>query len=402
MRDTPFDYIDRPEALSELCDRLRAEGMFALDMEFASERSYFPRLHLVQVAIKGYAALIDPVVLNDLEPFWDLVRDPDIRKITHAGRQDGEIVYHRAGSAPKGWYDTQVAAALLGMGDQIGYANLVSRMLGVRIKKTERVTDWSQRPLTDAQVRYALDDVLFLSEIYDRLEKDLAETGRKAWLVEELAIYQEDDTYRRDPRRSWLRVSGKRSLDRRGLALLRELAAWREEEAVRRDSPRPRVVSDDVLVEIAGRRPRTVDDLRPLRRLHPRERERSGAGLVEAVRLGMELPDDQLPLIPKAQPEDPGLSLVIHLMDVMLRLRAREHRIAPSYLGTQKVVRALAEYLASGSTDETEAPRLLHGWRQELVGNDLVALFEGRVTLRVDPETREPVVERTDSIPERI
>jgi ribonuclease D len=387
--------ITRPNELADAAGTLRRHGAFALDMEFERERSYWPKLQLVQVAVPDLVAAIDPLVLEDLSPLYDLIADPAIEKITHAGRQDAEIFFLKTGKAPAGIYDTQIAAALVGLGEQVGYAVLVQRLLGVRVVKHERVTDWGRRPLSEAQLEYALNDVRHLLQIRDALNADLRELGREAWFREETAFYSDPDLYRHDPDRLYMKVSRWRSLDRRGLGVLRELVGWREEEAMRRDLPRQRVVPDDVLVELAGRRPKRAADLSPLRRLHPKEIERGGEAIVAAVGRGMTLPEAELPDPPKPPREDPDASLAADLLSVLLRMRAREIRIAPSYLGTQKDVLELVNWLADKR--EGPPPRLIEGWRREVVGDDLAEVYEGRVALRVDAEVGRVVVEPSGS-----
>jgi ribonuclease D len=387
--------ITRPSELADAAGTLRRHGVFALDMEFERERSYWPKLQLVQVAVPDLVAAIDPLALEDLSPLYDLIADPAIEKITHAGRQDAEIFFLKTGKAPAGIYDTQIAAALVGLGEQVGYAVLVQRLLGVRVVKHERVTDWGRRPLSEAQLEYALNDVRHLLQIRDALNADLRELGREAWFREETAFYSDPGLYRHDPDRLYMKVSRWRSLDRRGLGVLRELVGWREEEAMRRDLPRQRVVPDDVLVELAGRRPKRAADLSPLRRLHPKEIERGGEAIVAAVGRGMALPEAELPDPPKPPREDPDASLAADLLSVLLRMRAREIRIAPSYLGTQKDVLELVNWLADKR--EGPPPRLIEGWRREVVGDDLAEVYEGRVALRVDAEVGRVVVEPSGS-----
>jgi ribonuclease D len=380
-------FVDSNAELERLAAELRAHGSFGIDMEFQRERTYRPRLQLVQVSLPERPLLIDPLALPDLAPLWDLVADPTVEKIVHAGSQDMEIVWARSGLLPKNVFDTQIAAGLIGLGDQIGYANLISRMLNRRLKKGETITDWSMRPLSKAQVEYALDDVRYLHDVRGRLWERLDALGRASWLREEVEHYEDRGTYERDPATLWMRISRMRSLDRKGLAILRELAIWREEEALRRDEPRGRIVSDETLVEIARRSPKKPEDLRPLRTLHPRELARSGSALVEAVQRGAEVPEAEWPKLDPVQAEDDRFSITVDLLEVVLRARALENEIAPSYLGTRSDIADLIRASRNGKRRSGEEPLLLSGWRRDLVGAELVAFLAGRASLQVDEST---------------
>jgi ribonuclease D len=378
--------ITRGQELGHLVGRLREGGVFALDTEFERERTYWPKLQLIQVGLPDENVIIDPLSRVDLGPLFELISDRSLEKVTHAGRQDAEIFFHRTGKPPANLYDTQIAAALVGLGDQMSYVHLVQRVLKVRLKKTERVTDWGRRPLSDAQVEYALDDVRYLLEVRRRLNERLETLGRSGWLREESSFYEDPGTYAQDPQMLWTRLSGRKGLDRGELAVLRELAAWREDEAARRDEPRGRVVPDDVLVELAARSPARIADLHPLRRLHPREIERSGQAILRAVKRGLNVPESEFPEPPRAHRDDPDSALIVDLMAVLLRKRARENRVAASYFGNQRALSELGEWLSGPRTEPR--PRLLTGWRGELVGEELVSLYEGKTRLGVDPEAR--------------
>jgi len=385
-------FIDNKAELERTVDRLRAHGSFGLDMEFQRERTFRPRLQLVQVSTPEEALLIDPLAFDDLDALWDVVADPSIEKIVHAGSQDMEIVFARSGQLPRNVFDTQIAAALIGLGDQIGYANLISRMLHRRLKKGETVTDWSIRPLSTAQVEYALDDVRYLHEIREKLWSKLSSMGRETWLREEVEHYEDKGTYERDPQTLWSRISRMRSLDSRQLSVLRELAIWREEEAARRDEPRGRIVADETLVEIARRTPKKPEDMKPLRTLHPRELARSGPALVVAVQKGLEAPEETWPRLDAIKPEDERFSITVDLLEVVLRARALENEIAPSYLGTRADIAQLIEVtVGEGKGVRSRKPKaetqLLTGWRRGLVGDELVAFLEGRASLKIDGAT---------------
>lgn len=378
--------IETPEALADLCRRLSDRPAFGIDMEFQRERTYFARLFLVQVCDEDDLFLIDPIAVRDLTPLYRLIGDPNIETIVHAGGQDMEIVYQQAGFVPRNIFDTQIGAALIGVGDQPGYATLIDRFFGVRLGKTETVTDWSRRPLSDAQVAYALDDVRYLAELRRRVGQRLLELGRETWALEEMRHYEERETYERDPSRLYFRVSRWRSLQRKGLAILRALAVWREEEAIRRDEPRGRIIADEVLVEIARRAPARLVDLQALRGLHPSEARRSGEAVLATVKAALATPESSWPEVSPPREDATDLSLVVDLLEVLLRARAREVEIAPSYLGTRSDLAELVDYLRGGADTAGATPHLLSGWRRALVGEDLVALAGGRSRLRVRPD----------------
>lgn len=375
--------IETPGALTDLCRRLSERPSFGIDMEFQRERTYFARLYLVQVCDEDDLFLIDPLAVRDLSPLYALIGDPAVETIVHAGGQDMEIVYQQAGFVPRNIFDTQIAAALIGVGDQPGYATLIDRFFGVRLSKTETVTDWSRRPLSEAQVAYALDDVRYLAELRRRLGNRLVELGREAWAREEMTHYEERETYEKDLSRLYLRVSRFRSLQRRGLAVLRALTIWREEEAIRRDEPRGRIIPDEVLVEIARRAPTRITDLQALRGLHPPEARRSGDALLATVKGALASPESSWPPVSTPREDTTDLSLVVDLLEVLLRARAREVEIAPSYLGTRSDLAELVDHLREGSLG---GPHLLSGWRRELIGDDLVRLARGESALRVRPD----------------
>jgi len=386
-----MEILTRAGDLSSFCRRVRAAGTLALDTEFERERTYKPILQLVQAATRDEAVIIDPLALPDLDPLWELVADPEVETILHAAGQDMEIFYDKTRTVPRSLFDTQVAGALLGMGEQPGYADLLRRVLDVTLKKHERITDWGRRPLSEAQLNYALDDVVYLHRLRDILAERLEERGRLPWLAEELAHYERVDNYELDHRRLWLRVSRHRSLDRRGLAVLRELADWRERTAARRNIPRNRVVQDEMLVEIARRQPKRPDDLKALRRLHPKEIARSGEEIVAMVAEGLAVPKEDLPVLPRIPEEDPELNVTADLLAVLLRHVARQASIATSYLATKKDLVRLIQHQRNGN--DVEPPRILTGWRHDLAGRTLVRLLEGELCLRVDPRSKRVRIE---------
>ena len=387
-------FIEDDRSFSRFCDALRPAPWFGIDLEFQRERTYFPRLCLIQVVLPApeggepTLAIIDPQKVRQLKPLWERVADPAVETILHAGRQDMEIAWEQSGLLPRNIFDTQIAAALIGWGDQPGYATLVERVAGVRLSKLETITDWSRRPLTQGQIEYALDDVRYLRPIRETIGSRLAELGRIDWAREEMSHYEETATWEVDLDRLYLRLPRARSLGRRNLAVAQALAAWREEEAMRRDEPRNRVVSDEVIVEIARRLPKSTAQLEILRGYHPSEVRRSGTQVLDVVGKALLRPESEWPELPTPRAEEPELSLVVDLLEVFLRARAREAEIAPSYLGSRHDLAELIDQVNGARPAGGAEPSLLTGWRRPLVGDDLVQIAAGRINLHVDAEHR--------------
>ncbi|MFN8177256.1 MAG: ribonuclease D [bacterium] len=391
-------HVKDSKALVEFCAQARAEGAFAWDTEFIQDRTYWPRLCLVQVATRETVALVDPLALPDLGPLWDLVADPAVQGVVHAGLQDFQIAFDASDRPPRNIFDTQIAAAFAGHGDSISYAGLLTRELGVRLAKKETMTDWSRRPLTDAQIEYALDDVRHLLPLRDRLSERLQQLGRLEWIAEEHQPLENADAFRRDPRRAWERLSRRRSLDRRALAVLREVAAWREETAASRDVPRNRILGDELLVEVAKRAPKTRDALSAIRSLHERLLAQYGDEIVARVARGLAVPTNERPDSPAQRSEDPARARLVDLMDLLVQVRARETGIGRNVLATRVDLENVAA-IHWGESDGGPPPPVLRGWRGEIVGADLRRLLDGEILLGVDPHTHLPEVTRRAAPP---
>jgi ribonuclease D len=386
--------IDDDKRFADLVGRCREAGLVAFDTEFIRERRYRPLLCLVQIALPSEATAVDPFAIDDLTPLVDLLADPAVRKVVHAGQQDMEIFFADAplDQLPRNVFDTQIAAALLGYGDGIGYSRLVGEVLGLRLAKTEQFTDWSRRPLAERQVDYALEDVVHLREVYHRLLAGLEESQRLAWLEEELGVYQKREFYRRDPVTLYERVKGATRLSREELAVLRQLVIWREEEASRADRPRSHIASDEVLVELVKARPTDLERLRSFRWLRPDLVRRHGVEIVRRVQVGLATPPDALPP-PRARAEsDPSLSLVVDLFEAFLKARAAALRISAGCLASRSELSDLVESRRAQAAPP-ERVRLARGWRYELVGRDLIGLLEGNYALAIEPEGITVVVE---------
>jgi ribonuclease D len=378
----PLTYVDGAAALRAVCEHLHGVERFGLDTEFVGERTYVPQLEVVQVATAERAALIDCRAVSSLDPLFAVLRDRRIEKIVHAGQQDLELFEGLMGECPSPVIDTQVGAAMVGYGAQPGYTQLVERVIGATVEKSETLTDWSRRPLTPAQVAYAVDDVRHLLALYEHLRARLTELGRWPWFVEECRRLEE--TTRSvvvEPAEAYLRVRGRGSLRAKGLAVLRELAAWREELARERDKPRSSVARDDALVEIARKAPTTVAGLHGLRAVRSRELGRHAEEVVARVGRALRTPKEEWPKPPPAQGPAPFTG-VVELLQAVLRLRAEEASIAPNLLATHAELQLLVQRHARG--DAAELP-IMKGWRRQIAGGDLLALLEGRASVALDP-----------------
>lgn len=367
--------ITDTDTLAEFCSRLAAEEFIAVDTEFMRERTYWPKLCLVQVAGSVEAAAIDTLAPGiDLTPLFELLNSAPALKVFHAARQDIEIFLHLSGVMPHPLFDTQIAGMVCGFGDAVSYDRLVAALTGESIDKTSRYTDWAHRPLSERQIEYALSDVIHLRPVYEKLAARLKQTGRAGWLEEEVAQLGDPATYLIDPEEAWRRLKV-RSTKPRFLVVLREVAAWREREAQRRDLPRNWVLRDDAILEIAAQAPTTQAELARCRAIGSGQAEgRMGADLVACVQAALALPRDSWPkLAAKAEPP-PGRLPVADLLRVLLKTRCEEHHVA------QKLVASSEDLEWIAADDDADVPAL-HGWRRQIFGEDALALKRGALAL---------------------
>lgn len=355
------------------------EEFVTVDTEFMRERTYWPELCLVQIAGDREVAVIDAQAEGiDLAPMGALFADTAVTKVFHAARQDIEICVLRFGDVPRPLFDTQVAAMVAGFGDQVGYDALVSALAGGSIDKAHRFSDWSIRPLSDAQIAYAAADVTHLREVYRRLRRRLEHDGRLSWVAEEMAILANPETYRADPDTAWERLRP-RSSNRRFLYVLKELAAWREREAQRINIPRQRLIKDEALLEIAATMPANADALSRVRGISRGFAEgRTGALLLERLDEIRVVPDVGLPppTPPKNDAARPSAALV-SLLKVLLAAKCEQFHVAPRLVtNSEEIDRLVLE-------DSPDIPAL-HGWRREVFGEDALRLKGGRIALGVD------------------
>lgn len=372
-----MDLITTTDQLKACCERLAKFPVITVDTEFLRETTYYPLLCVVQMASADEGVVIDALADGiDLKPFFDLMANEKVLKVFHAARQDIEIVFHRAGIVPHPVFDTQVAAMVLGYGDSIAYDQLVERITGHRIDKTQRFTDWSHRPLTQDQIVYAAADVTHLRDVFAALDADLKKRGRSDWVSEEMEVLTSPKTYDFHPERAWERLRT-RVRKPKDLAVLMEVAAWREQEAQTRDVPRSRVLKDDAIGDIASHAPTSIERLGKLRSL-PKGFEKSkwGQDIVAAVSRGLARDPATLPKIDKPRNSANGAATV-ELLKVLLRMTSERHAVASKVIATTDDLEQIAN-------DDNADVGALHGWRRELFGEAALALKHGRVALAID------------------
>jgi ribonuclease D len=370
--------ITQTEDLAAFCNRAADCAYVTVDTEFLRERSYYSKLCLVQLALptrgEEDAVLVDPLVDGlSLEPLYELFRNPNVVKVFHAARQDIEIFHVDAGLIPAPLFDTQVAAMVCGFGEQVGYETLVRKIARQSLDKTSRFTDWSRRPLTDAQKKYAVADVTHLRDIYEFLAEKLSKSGRERWVAEELEILNDPSTYTIHPEDAWMRVKT-RNLSGRFLAIVRELAQFREHYAQTRNVPRNRVFKDDALVELASTKPGNMKDLGRSRLLLREARKGEIAdGILEAIQKGIACPNDKLPKPDRTREKLQVNPALADLLRVLLKAKTEDFGVASKLIATASDLDAI-------SAGERDVPAL-KGWRKDVFGDDALRLCNGEVGL---------------------
>ena len=368
-------YIDNDNALAEFFDQVGSASFAALDTEFMREKTYYPRLCLIQISVNDRIACIDPFAVTEFGPMLDLFTDHKIVKVLHSVSQDMEVFLHTFDCLPAPVHDTQIAASLMGMGDQVSYAKLVNEMLGVAIDKSHTRTDWTRRPLDEAQLKYAADDVRYLAEIYPLQCKQLGEQDRLVWLQEDFDAAVEPARYRPDPGNAWRRVKGYARLGGPELAILSMLAKYREEQAIQRDRPRRFILSDDQLIDLAKSKPRKTADLQRRRGFSDDVIKRHGASLLECIRQGLDIPKAHWPVTGKGKPLSNNQEILADMLMALLKYQAKKNNVSVNSMASRGDV----EQLVRG---KREIP-LMHGWRYELGGRVLMEFLQGELTASV-------------------
>lgn len=369
-------YIANQESLEAFVDRARSSSVLAIDTEFLREKTYYARLCLLQLATDDEVVVVDPFAVESLAVIEPLLTDESIVKLFHAGDQDLEILYHEVGVLPHPVFDTQIAAALLGQSQQVGYGALVHAECGVSLKKIDSFTDWSRRPLSDSQLEYAADDVVYLPRLYRMMTKELTEKGRLTWLDHDFEELVDPARYEQDPRERYRRLKRGNQLTLQQLSAAREVAAWRETEAQRRNIPRKWVLTDEQIVEACKREARTIDELFMVRGMREKLSTRDARKVVSLLKSGLDLPEDAWPEPDRPSRNEPNVDAQIDLMNALVRLRSKENGIAMQTLASHAELSQVAR-------GHHEGVDVLKGWRRALIGEELLELLAGKLSLRL-------------------
>lgn len=378
MNTTAIEYIDTPAKLSEICTRIKSAPWIALDTEFLREKTYYPKFCLLQIATPSWVACVDPIALTQLDELFDVLYQPEIIKVLHSSRQDLEIFYQLTGKLPVPIFDTQVAAPLLGYQDNPGYAMLVSHLLNVNLNKAHTRADWSKRPLTEAEIQYAADDVIYLCKIYQTMRDKLSALGRLDWLQPDFAELSNPALYEVLPENAWRKIKGKNKLTGKQLSIIQALAEWRERTAQRENRPKSWLIRDELLFDIAKLQPETIGDLTQIRGINERTVNRYGAALCKIIsaaknRTPTPLHEDGRPAKKTQQQE-----AIVDLLTAIVRIKAEENALNPNILATRKDL----ESLLFNIDEEGDCP-LLHGWRYSMAGKELLGLLQGELLLGI-------------------
>jgi len=386
-----FQVVATDSQFRELVDRLAAQPFIAFDTEFVSEHTYRSQLCLLQVAAPGVLAVIDTLAVPEIEPFWRLLTEPGRTTIVHAGREEMGFILHAIQARPAELFDVQVAAGLVDHDYPAGYSSVVRKFLSEQASKAETRTDWRKRPLSEAQLAYAVDDVRHLERLWNKLERKLESLGRSAWMAAEMATWQ-DDVEESFSRKRWRRVAGLNGLSRRELAIARELWHWRDVVAEERNMPPKRVLRDDLLVELCKQKSADEHRISSIRGMQRSDLRHIIRGLVAAIERGLDCPEDDLPGGERHHAPPSQLAMLGQFMATAVAGVCRQMNLAPALVGTAGDMRDLLAWkLGYGDPDRT--PLLAAGWRAEVVGALVDDLLAGRASLRIgDIRSHDPLI----------
>ena len=376
LMDSSPKLITTTVELTAALNSMKEADFVAVDTEFMRETTYYPKLCLVQLCAAGKTVCIDPLAPDiDLSALYELMQNPDIVKVFHAGRQDLEIFVHQTGAVPFPVYDTQIAAMVCGLGDQVGYDKLVQHYMGKSIDKSSRFTNWAERPLTERQLKYAADDVIYLAEIYPRMTAYLSETSRTDWVDSELSLLTELSLYLPDPSTVWRRLKfrgGRPDMINR----LAKLAEWRETEAQRRNVPRGRLLRDDTVIDLAGSNPKAAADFRKIRGFPGGETGKLIPQVLSVLQDAAQTPKEDYPQMVRQENKEKPPQAVTELLRVLLKHVTEEYEVAPRLIASADDLEKLA------LDDKADIPALT-GWRYEIFGQKALELKHGRLALSV-------------------
>lgn len=376
--DAQTEMIQDAAGLRALCDDLHARTWFALDTEFVRETTYWARLCLIQVATEARVACIDPLVLDDLAPLFAVLDDPAVTKVLHSGSQDLEIFHQLSGRIPAPIFDTQVAAPLLGYGEQAGFARLVENIVGVELDKSQTRTDWAERPLPDAAVEYAGNDARYLVPLYQHMHAELERRGRLEWVTPEMASLTRPERYERAADDAWRRLRGVDRLPGAGRAVARALATWREETARANDVPRGHIVRDDAIVDVAKTRPKNRRQLERIRGLKGQALDRYGQHILDIVARAREETPPAASNAPAEAPLEAHEEALVDALAAIIKLRAAAEALNAQTVASRKDLARIVR--------GTPVAEVLPGWRAALVGSDLDDFLHGRSQLRASAD----------------
>ncbi|NCT41561.1 MAG: ribonuclease D [Alphaproteobacteria bacterium] len=368
--------ITEQTALDEFCASLKSETFITVDTEFLREKTYYPKLCLVQIGAEdGRAAAVDPLAEGlDMAPVFDLLCDEKILKVLHAARQDLEIFYNLTGKVVKPFFDTQIAAMVCGYGDSIGYENLVRNITGGQIDKSSQYTNWSNRPLSEKQVHYALGDVTHLVGVYQSLSAELERRNRVHWVLEEEAVLEDPATYDVDVNEMWRKVKVKTPKPQT-LAVLRGLAAWREMRAQRKNLPKNWVMKDDSLADMAAQAPKDVKALKKIRNMSSDLAEgHIGRELLEVIHSALESDKASWPVVERRKPPSARVMATVEILKLLLKIQSSEHEVAAKLIANASDLEDIAKH------DDADVPAM-RGWRREIFGDEALAMKHGKVSI---------------------
>ncbi|PKM10404.1 MAG: ribonuclease D [Gammaproteobacteria bacterium HGW-Gammaproteobacteria-3] len=372
---TTIQYIDTPEKLAALCEQIAQESWLALDTEFLREKTYYPKFCLLQIATPAWVACIDPLALENLSPLFEVLYNTKITKVFHSSRQDLEIFYQLTGKIPTPVFDTQIAAPLLGFQDNPGYAMLVSSLLNINLSKAHTRADWTARPLSEAQLQYAADDVIYLCRIYQIMLEKLARLKRLDWLTHDFAALENPALYDISPDTAWLKIRGKNKLTGKQLAIVQALAQWREATAQKEDRPRNWLLRDDLILELAKLQPVDMNELAAVRSINERTLLRYGRTLCRLISEARQRPPIALKDQGRAAKKTQQQEAVLDILTALVRIRADENSLNPSILADRKDLELLLF--------EDPESLLLQGWRFSMAGQELLGLLKGEQLLGI-------------------